>query len=230
MSDFYIESRRYENVAIIRNAVRDQCEFLISGVENSCSFRAVKLAGDFFYLAPCDENAAFDFSFVLITFSGRDAKYSFRTRLTAPVSLALSANKKCYKLKIPDQIVVIQRRHYQRVEVPDRCQYDCYMMVKNGQKRKFLIKNISKGGVALLLHSDNLDFNFSPLTPGGYLKDVHFDFHEGMLFKETLRVVDVLNLDSGEVYAISCEFRNARESTLSFIDEFMTKIMLGMKK
>lgn len=119
---------------------------------------------------------------------------------------------------IPEVIFFVQRRAHQRFYFLKEFKFYCFGRYRNGENYTLQIKNISRGGCALI----SLDVNTRFLYKNALIKGTTLGFEEFGSLNVDLRVVDIIptsefdeNNQLFTCYQISCkfEFKHSREES-----------------
>lgn len=133
---------------------------------------------------------------------------------------------------IPEMVFLIQRRQHQRFSFLKGHSFNCFGRYKNGENYSFKIKNMSRGGCALIAQDANTRF----LYKDAVIKGVSLDFEQFGYLQLDLKVVDVVMVNEFDAenqlyscYQVSCrfDFKNSREE--AEIERIIISFLMGNK-
>lgn len=133
---------------------------------------------------------------------------------------------------IPDMIFFVQRRQHQRFSFLKGFSFTCFGRYKNGENYLFKIKNISRGGCALIAEEVNPRF----LHKDTVIKGSSLEFEQFGNLQLDMKVIDVVEInefdDDNHLYSchqISCkfEFKNHREE--SEVEKIIINFLMSNK-
>lgn len=169
-----------------------------------------------------------DFDYFVITNNGNIPLTSIQSfilhsdsgiiRFNARFSQSLTDKLECgLAYRIPEVILLVQRRQHQRFSFLKGYHFYCSGRYKNGENYLLQIKNISRGGCALISQKINTRF----LYKNALIKGASLDFEQFGRLHCDLRVVNVVAInefdENNQLYScqqISCkfEFKHPRDA------------------
>lgn len=218
---------KFEIVAIIREELLRKTKLEMKFKGTSVVTQLEKVDFDYFVIASNSEISLPSIQcFILHSDSGI---IKFNTRF----SPSLTEQMACGLVYcIPDVIFLMQRRQQQRFSFLKGHDFFCSGRYKNGENYTLQIKNISRGGCALLAQNANTRF----LYKDALIKGASLEFEQFGCLHIDLRVIDVISVnefdENNQLYAcqqISCkfEFKNHREE--SDVEKFIINFLMSNK-
>ncbi|HCD1256452.1 PilZ domain-containing protein [Citrobacter sp. ANG330] len=205
------KDNKFEIVAIIREELLKKTKVELKFKETSVVTLLEKVDFDYFVIANNRDIPLSSIqSFILHSDSGI-LKFNarFSQSLTDKVGCGLA-------YRIPEVIVLVQRRQHQRFSFLKGYHFYCSGRYKNGENYTLQIKNISRGGCALISQKINTRF----LYKNALIKGATLNFEQFGRLQCDLRVVNVVDInefdENNQLYScqqISCqfEFKHSRD-------------------
>lgn len=207
------KDNKFEIVAIIREELLRKTKLELKFKETSVITQLEKVDFDYFVIA---YNSAIQLSSVQCFILHSDSGI---IKFNARYSPSLTHQMECGLVYcIPDVIFFVQRRQHQRFSFLKGYHFFCSGRYKNGENYSLQIKNISRGGCALI--SQNVNTRF--LHKDAFIKGALLEFEQFGCLHLDFRVVDVVPVNEfdehNQLYScqqISCkfEFKNPREES-----------------
>ncbi|HEM8563229.1 TPA: PilZ domain-containing protein [Citrobacter farmeri] len=205
------KDNKFEIVAIIREELLKKTKLELRCKETSIVTQLKKVDFDYFVIA-YDSECLFSSvqSFILHSESGI---IKFKARYSKLLTDKLEYGR---VYCIPDIIFFVQRRQHQRFSFLKEYHFYCFGRHKNGENYSLRIKNISRGGCALISQTVNTRFIYKDAL----IKRAALEFERLGSLRVDLRVVNVVPVsefdENNQLYSchqISCkfEFKNSRE-------------------
>ncbi|EPJ5579897.1 PilZ domain-containing protein [Citrobacter farmeri] len=206
------KNNKFEIVAIIREALLRKTKVELRFKETSLVTQLEKVDFDYFVIAYNSEIPLSSIqSFILHSNSGI-------IRFNARFSQSLTDKLGCgLAYRIPEIVLLVQRRQHERFSFLQGYHFYCSGRYKNGENYSLQIKNISRGGCALISQKVNARF----LYKNALIKAASLDFEQFGYLQCDLRVVNVVAVnefdENNQLYScqqISCkfEFKHPREA------------------
>lgn len=218
---------KFEIVAIIREALLRKTKLELSCNGTSVVTQLEKVDFDYFVIADdFDVLCSSVQAFILHSESGI---IKFKARFSQMLTDELGCGR---VYCIPDVIFFVQRRQHQRFSFLKDYNFYCFGRYKNGENYSLQIKNISRGGCALISQQVNSRFVYK----NALIKNASLEFEQFGSLCVDLRVVDVVPVnefdDNNQLYAsyqISCkfEFKHVREE--SVVEKIIINFLMSNK-
>lgn len=163
------KNNKFEIVAIIREALLRKTKVELRFKETSLVTQLEKVDFDYFVIAYNSEIPLSSIqSFILHSNSGI-------IRFNARFSQSLTDKLGCgLAYRIPEMVLLVQRRQHERFSFLQGYHFYCSGRYKNGENYSLQIKNISRGGCALISQKVNDRF----LYKNALIKAASLDFEQ----------------------------------------------------
>lgn len=198
------KDNKFEIVAIIREELLRKTKVELKFKDASVVTQLEKVDFDYFVITNNSDIPHSSIqSFILHSDSGI-------IRFNARFSQSLTDKLECgLAYRIPEVILLVQRRQHQRFSFLKGDHFYCSGRYKNGENYLLQIKNISRGGCALISQKINTRF----LYKNALIKGASLDFEQFGRLHCDLRVVNVVAInefdENNQLYScqqISCKF------------------------
>lgn len=228
MDGVYEKKDRFEILAVLREAFKKN-----SRIEISCN-KGIVISR----LCKIDLNGlAIPFNKKIVN-GNQTLHFSIQNNIsniefkTAATQLVCADNEALLHIPMPQKINITQRRKDLRIDVSEDHNFFCHGRFKNGESYKLQIKNISKGGCALIV-SPVID---APALIGSILKNTVLDFESYGKISTDIFIINIkeiseidINNQKKSYLHLACNFRNighiARE-----LDDILMNLILHQKK
>lgn len=221
------KNNKFEIVAIIREELLRKTKLELKFTDHSLITQLKKVDFDYFTIA-------YDREIILSSVSGFLLhSENGLIQFTARFSQALTEKLACgLTWHMPEMLFLIQRRQHQRFSLLKGYRFYCSGRYRNGENYALQIKDISRGGCALITSKVNARF----LYKSALIKRAQLDFFQLGCLQVDLRIVDVVPVrefdENDQLYAcqqISCkfEFKHPREEDA--IEKIIMNFLLSNK-
>lgn len=221
------KDNKFEIVAIIREELLKKTKLELKYKETSVFTQLEKVDFDYFAITRNDEVTISTIQYFILHSDSGIIKFNARY---IPALTTKMAGGLVYA--IPDVILFVQRRQHQRFSFLKGYHFFCFGRYKNGENYSLKIKNISRGGCALLTQHVNTRF----LYKGAMIKGALLEFEQFGHLQVDFKVVDVVPItefdENNQLYScqqISCkfEFKHPREE--SDVEKIIINFLMSNK-
>lgn len=221
------KENKFEIVAIIREELLRKTKLELKFKENSVVTQLEKV--DFDYFVIVERSEVIPSSIQHFILHSERGIIKFNARFSPSLTVKMKGGLAYY---IPDVIFFVQRRQHQRFSFLKGQHFYCLGRYKNGENYSLQIKNISRGGCALMSPSVNTRF----LYKDALIKGALLEFEQFGSLHLDLRVVNVVPIqefdENNQLYAsqqISCKFQFKHPREESGVEKVIINILLSNK-
>jgi c-di-GMP-binding flagellar brake protein YcgR len=153
-----------------------------------------------------------------------NVKIQFR----APLARATRfEDRPAFRVRMPSQLLRLQRREYFRVRTPLSTQATCLVPHENGAAKYESLKlvNISVGGLGVLSYPNNFE-----LPVGKIARNCYLDLPGVGPVTVSFRVVNVYDAEEGGVRRFGCQFVDLAPQARMMIQRYVNRIEAEQRK
>ena len=228
MDGVYEKQDRFEILAVLREAFKKNSRIEISCNKGIVISRLCKIDLDGLTI-PYDKKIINGNQTLHFSIQNNISKIEFRT---PTIQLSPAENEGALHLPMPQKINITQRRKDLRIDVLEDYNFFCHGRFKNGEPYKMQIKNISKGGCALIIPKI-VDY---PALNGSILKNTVLDFDSYGKIPTDIFIINIKEISEIDInnqkktyLHLACNFRSISHIERE-LDDMLMNLILNQKK